>query len=1207
MAELWTLLLGLGGHLPQDHQDVRQQQGRAKKGRRASFKEFRLFHREAQERRKLLSVVQSPLGQLYDASHFRQALCPDPCCDVCNGATAKVSRLLSWGPLDDGAASASSAASTASVTETSLTPSPPLSPSPSGCPLSSPSPAPSPPPPPPSPSVASTNKATPLEDLLLRAPQGGSPPSEPVLTSTDFPLGHNPPHPPPEAQPAAPQTEGSAQLETLPSAEGGPREPFATASTSREARGDTPGFSTSQPGCLVNSHSSEGFSGRQASVYFTMPGKPSFPDSRVLALLDGQDKSQADILTPEDKEGKADSFQKVLAAWQEISRSELQNSGGSLPLGGGRGRLSELGLSRRLAGAQVSEDQLEPKPPQHFWGLPYLHSESMHTVATLSAHCSSTCFWFNRAPDASALTHPTVVSMPEGQPQSLGVLLAETQAQLQPPIPMPPLSSSRSQIRICGVYFHRSQGETEALLQSEVHLLECSILTERWERVWALPSGAQKSQEEFRLLPSKPSLVRRSSKTHAPKHVPPGNFPLTDAFRKKLEYHLRKRLILQRWGLPQRIFKSQPWTSPDFAESPVSSCEFSWVSLFGHHDSKDPHDPVPNQPGSSQERCSESLPPEGKMAEAGGQSSETVQRHLQSNSKGALDNSLQSDCEENPRFHSRILPTKPSGTSQVSQCRKKIETALQKHLIRRLVETHERQIPGTVSRSGNRPLPFTSIAGKEGREAQRQSPSDKEDGHVKSKSVLQQTSIVLNNTSLEESESNKHSQDVPRISNEAGPVSLGKRLYPSKTVRGHQGTKVNDKSTFVSNKVSNTVKGGQLSGLESQPTKILNTSQGKSTQGADGNTAKVQSTLVAGRALKETSGPHESQISDYNSRVSREEKFKPESRLPIQVLGPPNDKLPASDEFTCKPSPTRGQSPSRGPVSVSQVRRQETWKPPHVLGKGQSKDIPSSARKLWPAPWKTEELGTGAARPGTLQASRKSCHSQESLTQGGHGEKPPQPLPAKAQTPPEHQFRKHFKQLLQRLSPDRKCKGQETLQRKDASPSPPAQDPELLRGRATFPGNTIAQKAMRDPGKVPKEQLGHRYGAADATRSRVPLTTPTKPVKTKPKKEGWVPAEPVQGRLFHHQAVYPKVPSPRSYHQATAFVGQRSWVEDRQPQKRVVSQPEVHRNFPSRRVGQVPRAASSLPVGTVFADLSRLCEQKILAQNFSGKGFLPQK
>ncbi|XP_057643067.1 spermatogenesis-associated protein 31D4-like [Chionomys nivalis] len=1204
---------------------VRKQQGEARKRRRTSFKEFRILHRETQERRKLLSVVQSPFGQLYDASHFRRALCPDPRCDVCNGAKAKVSHLLSEATPEDGAASASSVASTASVTETSFTLSPTLSPSPLGCQISSLSPT----PPPPPPSVTSTHKVAPLEDTHLCTPQGDSLPSEPVLlTSVDFfpqppplpqlppppQLGHIPPHP----LPTLPQTEEPLQLEISPFLVGSPSEQIVNATTNKESCGGMSEFPPSQSECLVNRHSSEAFWGGQPTIYFPMPGKPSFPNPKVLALLERQDQSQSDFLMLRDDKEKAETFQfkKTLKTWKEISESAsgLQSSGVSLPLRGSEGGLQELMVHQGLVQTQTSEDQLEPRVIQHFWGLPYLHSESVNTVTTLSTR-SSTCIWFNSTPHSSVLTHPTPLSLPESQSQTL----AQSQSQivcLPRPVPVT-ASSSQSQLRICEVYFHTSQDKTKALLQSEIRHLEWNVTTEE-ERVWALPMKVQTSQTKVCLLPSTPSLVRQSSKVRAPRSVSPEDFSLSDAFRKKLEYHLWKRLTLQRWGLPQRIFKAQPRVHPDLAQSSMSSAGLSGVSLFQPQDSKDWQDTVLNQPGSSQE----SLSLDGKMVETQGQSSEIVQRYPWGNCKGAPDNGLPSNSETNLQRHQGSLSGKPSGTSQVSQCQEKLKTALQKPLVSHLNETNKGQRAGTASRAGHCPLPFTSHVDNEEHEAQRQSCSDNKDRHAKSiymtKPVLHQASMVLDNTSMKESEGSKHSPDVPRISTEAAPVPLGKRLDSGKTVLGLQGAKVNGKSIFVSDKISSIVKGGQLSVLQPQHTKILNTNQGKITQGADGNTTKAQNTLGAGRALKEITGPQESQTSDCNSQVSRQGKFKKESRLPIQALGPPRDKLPASDEFAYRHFLMSDWSPSRGPMMVSQVQRQVPRMLPHVLGKDQNKDISPSVKRVCPAPWKMEELGAGVPRPGTLQASGKSCHAQDSPTQGHHGEKPTHPLPGKALTPPEHQFRKHVKHFLQWLSPDRRGKVQETFPQKGSSPPSPGQDPALFKGRATFPGTTIAQRAMRDPRKVSKEQLGHRQSAADTMRHPVPFSPLTKPVIIKPKNQSWVSAEPAQGPPFQRQATYPKASSPRPYNQATAVVGQKRWVKDRvsQSQKSVFLQPnppapyrgpELHQNVISRRAGQLPQMAPPFAVGTVLADLSRLCEQKILAQNFNGKGFLPQK
>lgn len=62
------------------------------------------------------------------------------------------------------------------------------------------------------------------------------------------------------------------------------------------------------------------------------------------------------------------------------------------------------------------------------------------------------------------------------------------------------------------------------------------------------------------------------------------------------------------------------------------------------------------------------------MVKAQGQIQEIVQKYLGStNTKGALDNGLQSDSEKTPQRHLGSPPDKPPGISQVSQCRKKLK------------------------------------------------------------------------------------------------------------------------------------------------------------------------------------------------------------------------------------------------------------------------------------------------------------------------------------------------------------------------------------------------------------------------------------------------------------------------------------------------------------------------------------------------------
>uniref|UniRef100_A0A8C2L703 Spermatogenesis associated 31 subfamily D, member 1C n=1 Tax=Cricetulus griseus TaxID=10029 RepID=A0A8C2L703_CRIGR len=519
---------------------------------------------------------------------------------------------------------------------------------------------------------------------------------------------------------------------------------------------------------LLDLHSSGSYLQRNITTCLTLPGNLPFPSLDAMVLLEKQ-------------VGKmADSFK----TWGKTPESDQHN----------------LTVSHSLGSCK---DQLEPNHIQFFWGLPSLHSESMNSIATVWVDSSLISGCFNRFSDSPVLTNHIPLSLPESQPQNLPQILSLSQSQPVPPAkpqlqhPIPVLSPfSQSQIRICEGVFSQTQDKVQPLESSEIHCLNYNILKKELERVWGLPTVVKKSQEEFFPPPPKPSLVKQSFKTHVLKSISLGNFLLTSELRKKLENHLRKRLILQHWGLSKRIYKSLPWVNP-LAELPETSSstinyELSWLSFFKQQGSKDLHNSVLNKPGSFPARQSAE-----KLFKARAHSTETIKKHqLWSNTKGTLDNGLQSNCEAILHHHPGSLSGKPSGTSQVSQRQENLETALQKHLARQ---------------SGYHPLPFTSQVGKEEHEAQRQSPSDKKDGHVESKyimtkSVLQQTSIILDNRSLKESESNKHSPDVL--------VPLGKRLYSSKTVQGPQGTKVNDKSIFLSNKVSNMVKGGQLSGLQ---------------------------------------------------------------------------------------------------------------------------------------------------------------------------------------------------------------------------------------------------------------------------------------------------------------------------------------------------------------------------------------------------------
>ncbi|XP_037350330.1 spermatogenesis-associated protein 31D3-like [Talpa occidentalis] len=75
---------------------------------------------DTEEKRKLTAIVKSPLGRQHDTTRFRQLLCPDPFCEVCNRTTTEINQLLFPEALED-APSVSPLASTAPMTESSFT------------------------------------------------------------------------------------------------------------------------------------------------------------------------------------------------------------------------------------------------------------------------------------------------------------------------------------------------------------------------------------------------------------------------------------------------------------------------------------------------------------------------------------------------------------------------------------------------------------------------------------------------------------------------------------------------------------------------------------------------------------------------------------------------------------------------------------------------------------------------------------------------------------------------------------------------------------------------------------------------------------------------------------------------------------------------------------------------------------------------------
>uniref|UniRef100_G1Q3Y7 SPATA31-like domain-containing protein n=1 Tax=Myotis lucifugus TaxID=59463 RepID=G1Q3Y7_MYOLU len=174
-------------------------QGRARRRRKCGTqKGCRYCQREKEDIKMLIFLVKSfvplvfcsPLGQRHDSMLFRQLLCPDPSCEVCNDATTEMDQLLSSLALEDATLSVSPLASTAPVTEPAVAPGDLITP-----PLPEPFPQP--------PSNRSTNPVTSLGDFLSHSPSVHSLPPEPFPPlESEFAVDGSPP--PPLALPSLP-------------------------------------------------------------------------------------------------------------------------------------------------------------------------------------------------------------------------------------------------------------------------------------------------------------------------------------------------------------------------------------------------------------------------------------------------------------------------------------------------------------------------------------------------------------------------------------------------------------------------------------------------------------------------------------------------------------------------------------------------------------------------------------------------------------------------------------------------------------------------------------------------------------------------------------------------------------------------------------------------------------------------------------------
>ncbi|EHH24195.1 hypothetical protein EGK_07812 [Macaca mulatta] len=812
---LFYVVLILHSSPSEKSNDIQKHQGRPRRRRKGGtlkgFPDRKNFQREAEEERKLLSILKSfgppascsPLDQHHDTIRFRRLLCPDPVCQVCNRATADIQRLLSWESLKDAAPCVSPLPSGASVTESSFT----LSSTPSAIPtedlILSPRPKLSPPPL----LILSPDLITSLANLFSPSPLKDPPPPQPVSPlDSKFLLDHSPPQqlpspllPPHHIQRVEPslQPEASFCLNTIFSLDStqcqdisqamNPTDSCAhhnkppisaalpledcsvTQSKSRLtilkpfaemlSLGGSGGTSTYAPiikgidhSCpassefswwhphakgsfssnfvpsdfmeeLLTLHSSEASLGWHSVANVIQPVNISFVSHDILALLERQVKKRCDFLMWKENGKKSGSFPTQLRPNYQLNSSQKMLSSmadkhdlaESFPFRASKGKLEGQHIHQQPPYSKCFEDHLEQKYVQLFWGLPLLHSKSLHpTVLVQHGHYSMFVF-FNGITNTSisqespVLSPPQPLSLPSTQllplpqtlPQGQSPHHTQVQSRAQRQSPLPALlPSPLFLIRICGVCFHRPQNEAQSLMPSEISHLEWNVLQKVKEGVWGLPSLVKKSQED--ICPTAPSLALFSQpfKAHVPISIIPGYFPFSCELRKKPEHQLRKRLIQSNWGLPRIIHESLSMLHPQKKILEIFELEnnhgplhSSLVESQGCNVLKKLGSSIPR---TFHERSSNMLSLENVGNDQGCSQETGPKIHLLHDPETSSDEDLRSNSERDLDTYMMHLSGNHSGES-LGQ--KQLENALTVHLSKKFEEINEGRMPGTVHSS----------------------------------------------------------------------------------------------------------------------------------------------------------------------------------------------------------------------------------------------------------------------------------------------------------------------------------------------------------------------------------------------------------------------------------------------------------------------------------------------------------------------------
>uniref|UniRef100_H0XZ86 DUF4599 domain-containing protein n=1 Tax=Otolemur garnettii TaxID=30611 RepID=H0XZ86_OTOGA len=685
LLSVWYLVMKSFVPTVQENKEIDKDQDRAKRSQKYEpFRGKRTGKSQAKEERKLISMLTSsvspvfcsPWGEHRDTMSFRKLLCPDPLCEVCNTTPTEIMKVLLRKTQDTTNLAVSSSDSEPSYSESPFILSSALSESTPRDQIPAPPPDPSPSPP----STLSPDLKT-LPNLPSPAPPSNSLPPEPVPPlGSKFPMKRSPPRP--LASPRSPPHHTQRAGLGLPAEHTLPiKTIFAFDPILLRDVNSLPNLSQTKSH-TVSRHHHHTAPTPSASP---RPATSGVTQSKFISLLSKLVPNSAKMSTytltfrgidssplaasefPLWKPYATDLFPSNLSLHDLKQELQVPHTTEACFVGKPDANLvegSNLFLSNPTAMAllerhvkkgddfllqEENEKKMGSSPDQHKSDhLPNLSANKSASVS--DKHESAVPLPLSTNKGKADKLH---LHQQPSHSKTLAVTQGQAQTQLQSPLPNP-RPEPLSQIRLCGVCVHKPQKEAQCLMPSENCHLEWNVLQKQHEAEWGLPSVVKKSQAD--LCPPAPhiTLTSQASRAYVPISILPGDFPLSTELRKKLEHHLRKRLIQHRWGLPRRVRESVSLLNPQRDPPETSESKFhyglSWISLCKNQSSKELKNLGLNQSRSFQERCAEMFLHEKGVKKGQGHSLEnSTKGHLSSNPDRSSDKGLGYDSVKHLR------------------------------------------------------------------------------------------------------------------------------------------------------------------------------------------------------------------------------------------------------------------------------------------------------------------------------------------------------------------------------------------------------------------------------------------------------------------------------------------------------------------------------------------------------------------------------